>query len=346
MSASLAAVPRVVAFPIPFASRCSPDRDAARQRNLDWARASGLVANEVDERRYGSWDIADLAARWLPRASGAELDLAVDAIIVGTLIDEQFDGARDVPPEQVRVDCEALLDVLQVEGRPPSPVGVLATALADVWERTCRGASLEWRRRAARHWRWFIEAFPEEARWRQGSARLTRDRFLELRRKSGLVYMMMDLTEKANGFETTDRARQVPGVQRLLVLTADLVDTMNDVCSVEKELSRGDVHNLVLVQQAEHGGSRERAVAEIHDSMRRWCEEFIQLAAGLPEACAREQLPRAETDNLLRLVQGLEENLGGHPDWYRTTRRYEGLIPRGEAAYASDLMRPVDRVSR
>ncbi|WP_408888424.1 terpene synthase family protein [Myxococcus faecalis] len=335
-----------VNFPMPFPSRCSPDRDAARRRNLDWARASGLVTNEIDERRYGSWDIADLAARWLPRASGARLDLAVDAIVVGTLIDEQFDGARDIPPEQVRADCETLLAVLQVEGPPSSPVGVLATALADVWARTCRGASLEWRRRAARHWRWFLEAFPEEARWRQGSVRLTRDRFLALRRKSGLVYMMMDLTEKANGFETTERARQVPGVQQLLDLTADLIDTMNDVCSFEKERARGDVHNLVLVLQSERGGPCEKALAETHDTMRRWCQEFIQLAAGLPEACARQQLSRVETDNLLRLVQGLEENIGGHPDWYRTTRRYEGVIPRGEAAYASDLMRPVARVSR
>ncbi|MFY1830862.1 terpene synthase family protein [Myxococcus fulvus] len=334
-----------VNFPLPFVSLCSPDRDAARQRNFDWARGFGLVANEVDERRYRSWDIADLAARWLPQASGAELDLAVDAIVVGTLIDEQFDGARDLLPAQVRADCETLLAILQVEGRPPPPVGVLAAALADVWTRTCRGASLEWRRRAARHWRWFLEAFPEEARWRQGSVKLTRDSFLALRRKSGLVYMMMDLTEKANGFETTERARQVPGVQRLLDLTADLIDTMNDVCSVEKERARGDVHNLVLVLHAEQGGSREGALVEAHDSMRRWCEEFIQIAAGLPEACARQQLSRAETDNLLRLVQGLEENIGGHPDWYRTTRRYEGVIPRGEPSYSSNLMRPVVRPS-
>ncbi|WP_426734064.1 terpene synthase family protein [Myxococcus faecalis] len=335
-----------VNFPMPFVSLCSPDRDAARQRNLEWARRCGLVVSDVDARRYRAWDIADLTARWLPHASGAALDLGLDAIIVATLIEEQFDGAQDLSPERTQDDCDALLAVLQEQGAGPVPEGVLATALADVWKRTCQGASLEWRRRAARHWRCYIEAFPEEAWWRQSDRAQTRDGYLELRRKSGAVYLMTDLTEKANGFETTERARQVPGVRRLLDLTADLIDTMNDVCSVEKELTRGDVHNLVLVLQAERGWSRERALAEAHDDMRRWCKEFLEIEAGLAEVCARHPLSREETNNLLRLTQGLKESIGGHPDWYRVTGRYDRPVPKGEAAYASDLMRPVVRASR
>ncbi|WP_342374827.1 hypothetical protein NVS55_26305 [Myxococcus stipitatus] len=335
-------MPRAVNFALPFESACSPDRDAARLRNLTWARRLGLVTNAVDEQRYLAWDIADLTARWLPCASGAELDLGIDAIVVGTLIDDQFDGARALSPDQLSECCDMLLDVLRFDERY-SPSCVLAAALADVWERQRRGASREWAERAALHWRWFIEAFPKEARWRQGTALLSLDSYLTLRRESGLVSMMVDLIEKANGFETTARARQVPSVQRLLVVAFDIVDTMNDVCSADKELSRGDVHNLVLVLQAEQGLSREAALAEAHDCMRRWCDEYVRIAARLPEDCVQQGLSSEETDAVLRLVRGIEAAIGGHPDWYRSTGRYDTRFPLGEAAYTEDLMRPLAR---
>ncbi|AGC46585.1 terpene synthase metal-binding domain-containing protein [Myxococcus stipitatus DSM 14675] len=335
-------MPRAVSFALPFESACSPDRDAARLRNLTWARRLGLVTNEVDEQRYLSWDIADLTARWLPHASGPELDLGIDAIVVGTLIDEQFDGARALPPDQVNECCDLLLDVFR-SGEEYSPSCVLAAALSDVWERERRGASHEWARRAALHWQWFIEAFPQEARWRQGAAPMSRDSYLALRRESGLVSMMVDLIEKANGFETTERARQVPSVQRLLVLAVDIIDTMNDVCSADKELARGDVHNLVLVLQAEQKLTRAAAMTEAHDCMKRWCDEYVRVAARLPMDCARLGLSSVEADAVLRLVRGIEAAIGGHPDWYRGTRRYDTRIPLGEPAYAEDLMRPLVR---
>jgi hypothetical protein len=314
-------MPQAVTFPMPFVSACNPDRDAARMRNLDWARTFRLVTSEADERRYHAWDITDLTCRWLPRARGPNLDLGIDSIFMGTVIEEAFDDAPGLSPDDVRDACAPLLEILQPE-KGPSPTGILATALADVWERTCRGASLEWRTRAARNWRGYIEAFAEEARRRLSPVPQTRESYLDLRRQSGYVYVMTDLTEKANGFEVSERAMRLPGVQRLLVLTADLIDTMNDVCSAEREAARGDVHNLVLLMKALHGLSHEDAMAEAQDSMRRWCEEFRRIEASLPAACVEHTLTRAETDDLLHLVHGLKEGIGGHPDWYRDTMRY------------------------
>jgi pentalenene synthase len=314
-------MPQAVTFPMPFVSVCNPDRDAARIRNLDWARRFQLVTCEADESRYHAWDITDLTCRWLPRAQGPNLDLSIDSIFMGTVIEEAFDDAPGMSPEDIRGACAPLLAVLQPE-KWPAPSGILATALADVWERTCLGASLEWRMRAARNWKGYIEAFAEEARRRLNPVPQTRESYLELRRQSGFVYVMTDLTEKANGFEVSERAIQLPSVRRLLVLTADLIDTMNDVCSAEREAARGDVHNLVLIMQALHGLSREEAMSEAQVCMWRWCEEFSQVEARLPEDCAEHSLTRAETEVLRHLIRGLKEGIGGHPDWYRDTSRY------------------------
>jgi hypothetical protein len=328
-------MPQAVNFPMPFASACNPDRTAARLRNLHWARKFNLVASEADERRYDAWDITHLTCLWLPRARGPDLDLGIDAIFVGTVLEEAFDDAPDLSPEGVRDACAPLLEILRPEG-PPAPSGVLSTALADVWERTCSGSTLEWRQRAARHWRWFIEAFSEEARRRRSPLPQTLEEYLELRRKSGFVHVMTDLTEKANGFEVSERTFWLPGVQRLLVLTADLIDTMNDVCSAEQEAARGDVHNLVLILQSLHGISREDAMARTHDHMRRWCDEFLQIEARLAEHGIQQHLNDLEADTLRHLVLGLKEGIGGHPDWYRDTARYNDRTPQvGQSLPAS-----------
>lgn len=329
---------QAVNLTMPFASLCHPDLEAARLRNLEWARNAGLVLTEVDQHRYLRWDMAGLIARWIPRASAADLDLGIDSISVAVLLDEHFDGDEAPHPDYVEEVCATVFAILEPGGLLSAPSGVIATALADVWARHSRGVSPWWERRSAMHWRWFFEAFIEEARRRKDPVSQSIDSYMELRRKSGFVYPMLDMIEKSGRFETTDRARQVPGARRLILLAIDIVNVMNDVFSIDKEVSRGDVHNFVPLLQDERGLSREEALAEAYDSMNRWSEEFLRVEAGLPAECARQRLSRTETDNLLRLVEGLKEAIGGQPDWYRVTGRYGNVIPKGEPAYGSNLL--------
>lgn len=325
-----------VQFYLPFPSRVSPFKDEAREHNLSWARHHRLVDNPRDESCYRSWDIADLMARWLPDASLPGLDLAVDALSFAALLDDQFDGPLAEQPAHVSDACATLSMVLEsdyatVSGSP------MADAFADVWSRQCHGTSNEWRERAAQHWRWFLDAFVEEARIRADRISPTREEYLALRRKSGIVYAMLDLTEAAYGFETSPRVRRIPTVQRMLTLTADIVDTINDVYSLDKEKSRGDVHNLVLVIQNEQSCSRQDALAQAHTLVHRWCIDFQACAAELPTV-THHHLSTHETAQLYRLAAGMRDAMGGFPDWSRLSGRYVQLIPAGEPAYHSDLM--------
>ncbi|MFY1830860.1 terpene synthase family protein [Myxococcus fulvus] len=326
---------------MPFVSLCHPDLEGARQRNLEWARRVGLVVNDADAHRLLLWGMAGLFAHWLPRAPKEGLDLAIDTITIGVFLEDHLEGALDQPPDFVIDACAEMLAVISPGGlREPS--SVLSAAFVGLWERLCEGASPEWKRRVTLHWRWFIEAYIEEARRRDGHVHQTVDGYQELRRTSGFVHVMVDLSERANGFALPDKVRNIPSVERIVLLTVDIIDAMNDVCSLEKEIALGDVHNLIFVLRDEQGLSLEQATAETYALMRGWCEDIIQLEARLPEDCVQHQLTAQETEDLLHFVRALKEGIGGHPTWYSGCGRYDNASsPRAVAVGTTSPMRPL-----
>ncbi|MFI6764712.1 terpene synthase family protein [Streptomyces sp. NPDC050355] len=152
--------------------------------------------------------------------------------------------------------CDAFHDVMASSGGVLDGSGPLVAAFAEVWRRLSQGASAEWIDRTARHWDWYFDAYAEEADNRAHRRIPTVEEHFALRRKSGFVYAMIDLSQKAHGFELPRHAYDDPVLRRMLDITADVVDTLNDVHSVEKEESRGDLHNLVLAIERESGCDR------------------------------------------------------------------------------------------
>ncbi|MFG2287614.1 hypothetical protein ACGFOU_16345 [Streptomyces sp. NPDC048595] len=326
-------MPQDVEFALPFRTRISPDADAARARSLDWCRRRGLVTNSVDEGRFRRWDIAGLMAAWIPDASGDRLDLAVDAVLVATFLDDQFDGPLARQTRRVRAVCHAFHDVMAPSGGAPEESGPLVTAFAEMWGRLSRGASAERIDRTARHWGWYFDAYAEEADHRARRRIPTVEEHFALRRRSGFVYAMTDLSQQAYGFELPRRAYDDPVLRRMLDITADVIDTLNDVHSVEKEESRGDLHNLVLVIEQESDCGRRESIARIQGLIGDWTREFLEHERMLLDGAGRDG-PALRT-----FVDCLRSAMSGYLHWSRTCRRYSQLIPPAEPALAADLVR-------
>ncbi|MFF3066882.1 hypothetical protein [Kitasatospora sp. NPDC057936] len=326
-------MPQDTAFTLPFRTLTSPDADAARHRSLLWCRRQGLIAEPVDEVRFLRWDIAGLMAAWNPRASGAQLDLTVDAVVVATFLDDHVDGPLADQPDQVAAVCSDFATVIATGGRPPAGAGPLIRAFGDVWQRLADGASPAWLERTGQHWQWYLGAYAQEAHNRARRRVPTRAEYAELRRRSGFVYAMIDLSQKAYGFELPRRLYADAVVRRMLDITADVVDTLNDVHSVEKEESRGDLHNLVLVIENELGSDRADSVREIQGMISAWCEEFLALEQRLLSTVGLR-----DTATALRIADCMRTAMSGYLEWSRTTRRYSHLVPAGEPALVTDLV--------
>lgn len=334
-------MPQDVDFQCPFPERLSPDLDGARERSLAWARHHGLVASPDAEASFHAWDIAGLMARWVPLAAGPELDLAVEVVLWSAIFDDQFDGDLGVQTGRVEQLCADFIAITRCDPLLPVPDALptspLARAFDDVRARLCAGATPYWVARLNEHFRWFIGAYVDEAANRAARHVPDREKFMELRRRSGYVDLMVDLIERCYGFELSQRTYELPPIARMVEITADFVDTVNDVHSVEKEERWGDVNNLVIVIERERGCSRAESIAEIVALVDSWCRRFVDLEATLPQTCAAAGLTDAETASAQRLASGMRDVMGGYLAWSRTTNRYANLVPEGEAAYDSLL---------
>ncbi|MEU6619975.1 hypothetical protein ABZ926_04190 [Streptomyces litmocidini] len=113
-------MPQDTVFDLPFTPAVSPDVEGARQRSLQWCRRLDLVRHPVDRQRFLAWDIAGLTAAWNPRATGGRLDLTVDAVVVATFLDDQFDGPSAALPHRVEAACRAFTEVIAAGGDAPS----------------------------------------------------------------------------------------------------------------------------------------------------------------------------------------------------------------------------------
>ncbi|MFF9481522.1 hypothetical protein [Streptomyces sp. NPDC014733] len=320
-------------FHLPFPPGESPDIDAARQRSLAWCRKQRLVAHPTDEQRFLRWDIAGLMAAWCPRASQDPLDLTVDAVVVATFLDDQIDGPLADRPDQVGDVCQDFTEVISSGGRAPAGAAPLITACAHVWKRLAEGSAPDWLERTGQHWQWYLDAYTREARNRAHGRVPTSTEYFALRRRSGFVYAMLDLSQKAYGFELPHHLHGHPVLRRMLDITVDVVDTLNDVHSVEKEESRGDLHNLVLVLEHERGCDRPAGIRAIQQMITSWYLEFLAL-----EQQAFADLSGQDVETAGRWVDCMRTAMSGYLHWSRTCLRYSQLVPPGEPALVADLV--------
>ncbi|WP_439674007.1 hypothetical protein [Embleya sp. MST-111070] len=127
-------MPRGIDLHIPFPCRISPDVDRATERHLAWPLLHGLLADEEAVRRHERARYAELAARFYPDASGADLDLGVDLMSWFFVFHELFDGPSGEDPSRAQALVGSTMEALRRPVRPsPAPV---VRAFSDLWERS------------------------------------------------------------------------------------------------------------------------------------------------------------------------------------------------------------------
>jgi hypothetical protein len=129
---------------------------------------------------------------------------------------------------------------------------------------------------AAPGWGWFarmvastqeyFEACVWEAANRQRGLTPNVDSYMDMRRCAGGMYIYADFIELVARAELPLVARRQMDVRRLVQIACNVSCWHNDLFSLEKEVARGDVHNLAVVLARQHGlGLREgRAMAVDH----------------------------------------------------------------------------------
>ncbi|MFI9406911.1 terpene synthase family protein [Nocardia sp. NPDC052316] len=333
-------MPQDIGFDLPFPLNISPDLERARSRNLDWVREQGLVDTGEMLAWYSMWDMPKLAAYGFPYATGDELDLCTDAMAFFFLFDDQFDGPLGHSPDRVAHACRGFTDLIHGNrsGRSTNP---LTNAFADVWDRCRQSASARWQARAACDWEYYFAAHAHEAINRVRGVPSPMPEYVEVRRGVAAMDITISLGERAAMIDVPPAAFYSPHLRIMRQIAVELPFMCNDVYSLEKEESRGDMDNLVLVLEQEQHISRTEAIEQAKAEIARRSARFLSLQHGVAGMCAQLGLNDQQHSEVNRYIEVMSAFTRGYHQWETETRRYTGaadIVPASGPGYFQDLL--------
>ncbi|MEV5678201.1 pentalenene synthase [Streptomyces sp. NPDC052179] len=317
-------MPQGVDTYIPFPRRVSPDAGRATAGHLVWPSSFGLLRGPDAVQRHARGAYPELAGRFHPSATGADLGLGVDQQSWFFLFDDAFDGSMGQDRERAKKLVHAVAEVLEAPSPlPPTRAAPpLALAFADLWERSREGMSASWQARAAANWHAYLAGHVTEAANRSGGAGPSSTGHVTLRRDTCGVPPILDLAERLGHFEIAERAYRSSLVTTLRLLAAEVVTLDNEIISLEKEEALGD-NNLVLIIEREEHCSRTESIALICDMIRARTERFLALERQLPQLCDSLGLDEAERASQRRYQDdALRTVMRGAHDWQQHCSRY------------------------
>jgi hypothetical protein len=309
----------------PYQSHVSPHVQHARVHLGGWVRDSGLIRGSAARARFERADFAWFAGTVYPRAGAEQLALMAEWFAWLFLVDDQLDdgalGTDDARAQQMRAEMRALLG----PGDYPDPGGspVLA-ALADLWRRTRVSAGAGWCDRFAGH---LDECLGVAVTWeihnRVHGIIPDPETYVRNRRHTGAIYVCMDLIEIVEGVEVCPAIHSSPEFSSALDAACNVVCWTNDVYSLAKERSLGEVHNLVCVIASHRGLPLPSATRQVCAAIAAESARYLALEQRLLRAYP--QVPA-----LRPVVAGMQTWISGNNAWSRRTHRYA-------AASAADI---------
>lgn len=316
-------MPQTVRFNIPFSARLCPHRDWADEQNQAWVRASGLIRSEDGFRQYKSWDLADAAARIYPEANRDALADTLNFFTIGFLFDDQFDPAA---PGSLSVVAQTAAEMAVIPFRPDNaPVEVdcpITWAWAVLWRRIAAVTSPTWQQRFAAHFAQWLTAHVWETRLTALGRLPDVPAYVRHRRRSVGLDHSYDIAEWTYGFEVPPAAAEHPLLRSLRDAATDAISFMNDIHSYERETSRGEAHNLVMVLRHQRRLSVQEAVSEAARMANEALARFVDLEQQLCAVYDGLRLTGPERDATDRFVQGMRDWIRGNHDWALHSSRY------------------------
>jgi 5-epi-alpha-selinene synthase len=311
----------------PFASRINSSVERADKYSLDWVRKMELVPAYMSEITFRMIKVAELSSRTFFEAGPEELEMITAWNSWLHFWDDQCDEADIGRRPEMLAGRESRFTQILRGAEVRLDDGPIAFALHDLRKRMYAMASEEWMARFVHRVSEYFEACVWEAKNR--AARKVPDvaTYIQRRRQSGAVYTEFELFEIALGVVLPKEVRNHPVIERLSRMANNVVSWSNDVISFDKEMERGDFHNLPLVLQNEHRISLQEAVFRAAGFVESEVRSFIEWEASIPTFGPQVD-PGVRT-----YVSFLRDWMRGNIDWSLGSGRFRP----GETVRASAL---------
>ncbi len=311
----------------PFPSAVNTHVESVEEHTLAWARRFALVRDEAAIARLRDAKVGRLVARAYPHSPRDALAILTDWHTWLFALDDECDEAGiGKRPERLAALHAQCLEVLSGRGpeklsalprpRPDRLDVALIEALCDLYRRMDPLMSRAWMGRLAVTVSEYFEAGVWEAKNRELETWPDSATYTRLRPFAGGMYIVIDLIELTEGGTLPLAVRKHPCIQRLMLITCNVVLWCNDLFSLAKEHAHHDMHNLALILHRQEDLPLQAAVDRVAQLIEHEVQRFMALEA---------QLPRfgATVDGVVqRFVAVLRHWMRGNLDWSMESGRY------------------------
>jgi len=301
----------------PYPTALNPNAEDAHLHSVEWVRASGLVTQPAMFRRLRDSRMADMVSRFYPGGGQEELRVAAEFVCWAFLLDDSCDESSiGKDPERWGRILDRYAAV--VDGAPLEPGdSPMSRALHEVRGKMIRLASQEGLRHFVEGCFDYFRGVLWEARNRASELTPAMVDFVPNRPAAGAVPPFVALIDTLERIELPPEVYDHPLVKQLRDAAGNAMCWINDILSLDKELQHGDVHNLILVQQQEHGltlvDAVHRAIALTNAEM----SGMLELEKRLPS------FGQPLDAELARYVRALWAMIRGTLDWTYESARYK-----------------------
>ncbi|KAK5992051.1 Cytochrome P450 monooxygenase CLM2 [Cladobotryum mycophilum] len=233
------------AISMPFDLQVNKDLDHIRQTHERWVDESGVLASEEEKRVLLAANVPKLVAYTFPSLTGDALALFTEFMAWSFLFDDEFDAPKERVRwvERVEVMIQEYRHVLY-GGECRRDATPLIRAWDDILRRVEALASESVVRRHQQSWDDVYDACRKEA-------------------KNDEAFSLPSFAEDWLLFELPEAIRADETFRAMKEHTADVVDMVNDVYSLRKEIKCGNTDNAVLVFANEHSCSLDESKAAV-----------------------------------------------------------------------------------
>ncbi|MGH8469908.1 MAG: terpene synthase family protein [Gammaproteobacteria bacterium] len=319
-------------FFCPFLPAVSPYAEAVHQHTLEWVRRHALIKDERAFEHLRSSKFGWLAARAHPNAPLEGVTIASDWFTWLFLMDDECDecgiGKR---PERLAALQGQFLRVLS-GGQPEAPLDPefrdvrkridvpLLHALCDLRDRMEARMPRAWRARFIHSVVEYFESSKWEAANRARGIWPDAPTYIRMRPYTGALYTDIELIDMTEGIALPLAVRKHPLVQRLMLITNNVVCWSNDIFSLPKERAHLDMHNLALILQHKEEIPLQTAVDRVAVLTDKEVRRFIELEALLPSFGAPLDA------DVRRFIGVLRAWMRGNLDWSYESGRYRPTV--------------------
>lgn len=300
-----------------FPSKLNKYAAELEEYSISWVNKFHILRAESDYKRFHKGKFSMLTARTYPDCQIEELKLANDWLIWLFVWDEQCDVSNLAnQPKSLEKYQNRFLEILNGAKLTNRDLPI-AHALDNIRERILELDTERIFIYFVHQVEKYFQGCVQEAINREQMIVPGVDAYIKLRRLTGAVDTVLELMILCNHLRIPTFLRNSEIFKKLTLITNQVLSWDNDIVSAYREITLGDIHNLIFVLHYHNQIPIAEAMNLGVEMRNQELANMISLEASLPS------LGEEIDTELAKYISGLHAWIRGHLDWCVLTGRYQ-----------------------